>query len=122
MIGITDMTPMDPDLDDSTQRRSIRVDLCVAVELRQQEEIGASTTVRVNRHGALLRAPQPLGVGEQLQVRNLVSGESSWFRVAWAGPADDDSRSYDLGIEMLEQRPRFWGARYEHLTRLAQAS
>jgi hypothetical protein len=116
------MRPVDPEDTAASQRRSRRVDLCVAVELRQSQEIGASTTVRVNRHGALLRAPQRLGVGEQLQVRNLVSGESSWFRVAWAGPSDDASRWFELGIEMLEQRPRFWGARYEHLSRLAQAS
>jgi hypothetical protein len=96
------------------------VDLCVAVELRRETELGASTTVRVNRHGALVRSPRMLAVGDELEVRNLLSGEAGRFRVAWAGPTVDNARLFDLGLELLDERPGFWGARYEHLSRWAQ--
>ena len=98
------------------QRRSPRVSLCVAVELRHGQDIGASTTVRVNRHGALVRLSRLLPIGSMLEMRNLVSGEAGRFRVAWVGPADQGTRLFDIGVEMLDVKPSFWGARYEHLS------
>ena len=98
-------------------RRSPRVVLQVPIRIAGGESTCEGQTAVVNRQGALILCPLRYPDESALEITNLESGESASFRVVWWGQ-DDPRGMHKAGTEMLEDRPRFWGAGYE--TKLAE--
>lgn len=93
----------------------MRVALRVSCEGRARD---AETAV-VNRHGALLLAPEAYPEGTILEITNLESGRSASFVVVWTGgPAT--RRLVRLGVELREGPEDFWGPDYERMASHAE--
>jgi len=94
------------------RRRSQRVVAQVPLRVAAggAEALGQSAVV--NRHGALILCGVSASDGDEIQVTNTVSGESARCRIVWAG-GEDETGLKKYGIELLEERPRFWGFEVE---------
>jgi hypothetical protein len=60
----------------------------------------------------MVLAPQQYPEEATIEVWNVESGESARFHQVWYG-GEDLPGLHKLGIEMLEERPEFWGPEYE---------
>ncbi len=97
-------------------RRSPRVLLKLSVLIEDPPPACPARTAVVNRQGAMLLSPRPYPLDTELRLRQLEGTGSMRFRVVWDG-GSDDTGSHKIGIEMLEERPDFWGAEYEQAVR-----
>jgi len=95
-------------------RRSPRVTLRVPLRVEGEGSAGGAHTVIVNRHGALVLCRLACAEGIRLDVWNLETGERALFRVVLYG-GEDLPGLHKLGIELLEDRPAFWGPAYEEM-------
>ena len=94
------------------RRRSPRVVAQVPIRVAAGGAEALGQTAVVNEHGALILCGMTAADGDEVRVTNTVSGESVACRVVWAGDEDETGlRKY--GIELLEERPRFWGFEVE---------
>jgi PilZ domain len=93
-----------------SRRRSERV--VSQVPIRLEAPGGASGTGRtavVNRHGALILCSIETPDGGDVQITNTQTGESAAGRVIWAGGKDAATGLVKYGVELLDDRPNFWG-------------
>jgi len=93
-------------------RRSERVLLRIPVLLDAPGGAQPAETVEVSRHGGLVLSPVAHPAGAALVIKSLETGESARCRVAWCGGAVAPGL-YRLGLELVEERPGFWGPEYE---------
>lgn len=105
-----------PRADGSTgdARRSPRVMLRVPLRIEIGTSACSAHSVIVSRHGALVLCRLAGSEGTRLDVWNLETGEQARFRIAFNG-GEELPGLYKLGIEMLDERPAFWGADYEEM-------
>jgi hypothetical protein len=99
-------------------RRSPRVLLRLGIVIEEPAPACPAHTAVVNREGALILSPRSYGPDAELRVRHLDWESAARFRVVWEGGADQGGW-HKLGIEMLEERPNFWGPDYEKAVREA---
>jgi hypothetical protein len=90
------------------RRRSPRI----LKELRIAVSWGGETlpgrTAVLSRYGAMILCGFNLELGDDLSVTNRVSGDSVRCHVVWCGDTIvTGERKY--GVEMVEDRPGFWG-------------
>ena len=81
----------------------------VEVDLAKMEE---DVLLLVNRHGAMILCPVRYPEGSMLEVFTMATRQSARFRVVWSGGEDLPGR-YKVGLELLDERPSFWGPEYE---------
>ncbi|HSB60883.1 MAG TPA: redoxin domain-containing protein [Vicinamibacteria bacterium] len=93
-------------------RRSARVGLRVRIVLDAEGNPHPAETAAVNRHGALVLSPVPHREQAELVLSNLQSGDTARCRVVWCS-GESPSGQHTLGIELLEDRPEFWGPEYQ---------
>ena len=96
----------------SLQRRSRRLLLRVAVEVKRRSANGESfteqsATLALNAHGALIAIKPPVLEGEQLTVKNVKTGEQQPSRIVYIGESGSDG--VQVGIEFLSPSPQMWG-------------
>lgn len=104
-----------PRADGSTgPRRSPRIMLRVPLRIEMGTSACSAHTVIVSRHGALVLCRLAGAEGTRLDVWNLETGEQARFRVAFCG-GEELPGLYKLGIELVDDRPAFWGPEYEEL-------
>jgi hypothetical protein len=65
----------------------------------------------VSSVGALVLAPIDWADGCELRIENVETGQTARFRVVWSGGEDLPGR-FKLGLELLDERPSFWGPRF----------
>jgi len=97
-----------------SRRRSPRVAAQVPIEVASEGVVVSGRTAVVNRHGALILCGINCADGEVLEVRNKTTHEAVACRVVWCGSEVIDAER-KLGIEMLEDRPEFWGLDFSAL-------
>jgi hypothetical protein len=97
-------------------RRSPRVLLRLGIVIEEPAPACPAHTAVVNRHGALILSPRSYGAEAELRVRHLEWDSPARFRVVWEGGADQGGW-HKLGIELLDERPNFWGPDYEREVR-----
>jgi hypothetical protein len=102
-------------------RRSVRVLARIPVSLMVGDDPPEhGVTAVVNRHGALLLSPIRCEEGITLTIRNELSSETTRCRVTWIGSMDA-SGGHKLGVEFVDEAPRFWGGAYEKAVKAAEA-
>jgi len=89
-------------------RRSARVLAQIPIQISGEGPVCQGVTAVVNREGAMVLAAGSYHMGAVVRVQNLRSNESAQFRVIWDG-GQEPGGQVKLGIEMLEERPDFWG-------------
>jgi len=94
------------------RRRSKRVVAEIPIHVAAGGVEGLGETAVVNEHGALILSAVSAEDGDEIRVTNMVSGESVGCRVVWAGN-EDETGLKKYGIELLEERPLFWGFEVE---------
>jgi hypothetical protein len=96
-------------------RRSPRVALHVPIRVVAEKAKGTNAhTAVVNRHGALILCPVRYDEGAEVEIWNLNSGEHTRARIVWYG-GQDLPGLHKEGVELLENRPTFWGWEYDEL-------
>jgi len=98
-------------MDPRDRRRSERIVKVLPVLLGLVEPKQAGTTRVINRHGALLIAPENWGPDTRLAMLNPDTKQSAVCRVVWNG-GSSQAGQWVLGIEFLQERPDFWGSAY----------
>ena len=94
------------------RRRSERVVAQVPIRVAAGGVEALGETAVVNSHGALILCGASAADGDEIRITNTVSGESVVCRVVWAG-GEDETGLKKYGIELLEERPLFWGFEIE---------
>ena len=96
----------------STQRRSQRVFVSVAITVRNkggsketafEEE---TQTLVVNAHGALIGLAAKIEKGQILRIKNRATQEEQACKVVYTGPAL--SGKGQIGVEFMSLVPDFW--------------
>ena len=95
------------------RRRSQRVVAQVPIRVAAGGAEALGQTAVVNEHGALIMCGVNAADGDEVRVTNTVSGESVACRIVWAAGDEDEAGLKKYGIELLEERPRFWGFEVE---------
>jgi hypothetical protein len=96
------------------RRRSLRIPAEVRLAVTYAGETVPGRTGMLSRFGALILCSLNLHEGDELTVTNRGSGDSVACRVVWCGDmVVTGERKY--GIEMVEERPRFWGVDFSGL-------
>lgn len=96
----------------STQRRSQRVFISVAITVRNEsgskdtafEE--ETQTLVVNAHGALIGLAAKIEKGQMLRLMNHATREEQVCRVVYTGPASGGKAQ--IGVEFTSRSPDFW--------------
>ena len=97
-------------------RRSMRLDLQVAVGVRwitsdgTPQEKDAATLV-VNDYGCLVPLKAAMIEGMNLELVNRTNKEVRRGKVIWCGAVNLEGR-HEVGIELEEPDPQFWGPQY----------
>ncbi len=94
------------------RRRSKRVVAEIPIRVVAGGVEGLGETAVVNEHGALILCAVSAEDGEEIRLINMVSGESVGCRVVWGG-SEDETGLKKYGVELLEDRPLFWGFEVE---------
>jgi hypothetical protein len=90
------------------RRRSLRVPAELRIAVSCAGETVPGRTGMLSRFGALILCSLNLHEGDELTVTNRASGDSVACRVVWCGDMIvTGERKY--GVEMVEDRPSFWG-------------
>lgn len=93
-----------------SRRRSERVVSQIPIRIvAESGALGEGRTAVVNGHGALVLCALDAADGDAVTLTNLESRDSAACRVVWAGGADAASGLQKYGLELLENRPGFWG-------------
>ena len=100
-------------------RRSPRVLARIPVSLiASQGSSDNALTAVINRHGALILAAIRYDEGMILTIQNELTMDSTSCRVVWVGDPDP-SGVYKIGVEFVDEAPKFWGNVYEERAALA---
>jgi hypothetical protein len=99
--------PSDGTHDDS-RRRSPRIAAQVAIDVGYKGVNADGRSALVSRYGGLILCGLNCAEQDLLHVRNRSTLETVQCRVAWCGSELIDGER-KLGIELLEDRPDFWG-------------
>src|SRR5260370_21300260 len=98
------------------KRRGLRFPVVVPVEARWQDAAGTGVKVtaqakEVNAHGGLLEMKNYPSVGSQLELTNLLTGET--YRARVVAPRRS-KQGYSLGgaVELLIPSETFWGVNF----------
>jgi hypothetical protein len=99
------------------KRRGLRFPVVVPVEAKWQDAIGTSVKVtaqakEVNAHGGLLEMKNYPSVGSQLELTNLLNGETYRARVV-APRRSKDGLSLGVAVELLIPSETFWGVNFQ---------
>ena len=99
------------------QRRGIRFPVVVPVEAKWQEASGKSVketaqAKEVNAQGGLLDMKRYPSVGSQLELTNLLSGESFQARVVGIRRSKEGS-VLGVAVELLIPSEAFWGVNFQ---------
>ncbi len=99
------------------QRRGGRFPVVVPVDVKWQEPSGktvkeAAQAKEVNAQGGLLDMKTYPGVGRQLELTNLLSGEATEARVV-AQRGSKDGTVLGVAVELLVPNETFWGVNYQ---------
>lgn len=97
-------------------RRSPRVLLRLSVLIEDPPPVCPARTAVVNRNGALILSPRPYPEEAILRIRHLEWTGAAPFKVVFSG-GQDETGSYKLGVELLDERRDFWGPDYEKAVR-----
>lgn len=97
-------------------RRSPRVLLRLSVLIEDPPPACPARTAVVNRNGALLLSPREYPEETVLRIRHLERSGAGTFKVVFAG-GQDETGFFKLGVELMEERPDFWGPDYEKAVR-----
>ena len=97
-----------------SRRRSPRIAAQVPIDVAFQGAVIQGQTAVVNRHGALILCGLNCGDDDLLDVTNRTTLEQVACRVVWCGSELVGGRR-KLGVEMTEDRPRFWGIDFSAL-------
>ena len=94
----------------AAQRRSQRILLTVPLSvsgISNGVPFAERTEARVlNAHGALVVLHQPVALGQELRLRNLISNEEQSCTVVDINPGHDGER--EVGVQFVEPEPHFW--------------
>jgi len=95
----------------ANQRRSQRVLLAVPLRVSGKGVNGTpftehTKTLVVNAHGALLQLLEPVGEGQTLSLRNVVTGEEAACNVVDLNR--NSNGVLEIGVEFAQPNPRFW--------------
>ena len=95
----------------ANQRRSQRILLSVPLRVSGKRANGTqflehAKTLIVNAHGALLQLQEPVGEGQILNIRNVITGEEASCKVVDLNPGT--SGVAEVGLEFAQPNPRFW--------------
>jgi hypothetical protein len=96
----------------ASERRSQRLLLRIAIQVRRQKPDGktvteATETLAVNAHGALIRLTPPVTKGEEIVLKNERTHEEQLCRAVYLGPLE--GQHVQVGIEFLQPAPQLWG-------------
>lgn len=110
-------TPTSPRRVRPEQRRSNRFPVVVPVQAKWQDAQGNSVVQtaqarEVNAHGGLLDMPKFPSVGSQLELTNLMSGETYRARVVGTRRAPDNQVN-GVAIDLLIPSETFWGVNFQ---------
>jgi hypothetical protein len=99
------------------KRRGLRFPVVVPVEARWQDATGTSVKVtaqakEVNAHGGLLEMKNYPSVGSQLELTNLLTGETYRARVV-APRRSKEGYSLGVAVELLIPSDSFWGVNFQ---------
>ncbi len=65
----------------------------------------------INRHGAMVFSTQTWPAETHLEMQNQKTQDAVRVRVVWSG-GQERPGLFKFGVEMLEDRPQFWGEDY----------
>lgn len=99
------------------QRRSSRFPVVVPVDVEWQEPSGktvkeATQAMEVNAQGGLLNLKNYPGVGRQLKLTNLLSGETAEARIV-AIRRSKQGAEVGVAVELLIPNETFWGVNFQ---------
>ena len=99
------------------KRRGLRFPVVVPVDARWQDAAGKSIRVNaqakeVNAHGGLLEMKNYPSVGSQLELTNLLTGETYRARVV-APRRSKDGLVLGVAVELLIPSETFWGVNFQ---------
>lgn len=104
------------------RRRSFRTELPVPVTVRWKTNGSTreeTTKTRViNSHGCLVLLKAPIAAGQSVELVNLETKDKASGRVVWSGAVEPDGRA-QVGIDLENPNPEFWGKRYTEFLRWA---
>ncbi len=92
-------------------RRSPRIVCRVPILCVSDGTPVAAHTAVISRHGAMILASARWEQDSEIEMQNQKTKETSKCRIVWSG-GEDHPGIYKLGIEMLEDHPRFWAEDY----------
>jgi hypothetical protein len=95
-------------------RINVRVTLRVPLAVQHAGRGWTVETAVVNRGGGMVLSPVSCVEESILHAANPETGQTAHLRVVWCGGEDFPGR-FKVGLEFLDERPSFWGARYEAL-------
>lgn len=93
------------------QRRSTRQICRVPLLVVSEGPLITADTAVISKHGALILCSENWPPETTLEMQNQKTGESCKCRVVWFG-GEHQPGLFKLGVEMLEERPNFWGDDY----------
>lgn len=99
-------------------RRSPRVLAQIPIQVCGEGPLCQGVTAVVNRHGALILVWGHYEMGAVIQVENLSNGDLASCRVVWDGGQEMNGQD-KLGVELMEDKPDFWGVDYAAATPVA---
>lgn len=88
-----------------------RIVLRAPLRVERDGVVWNAETAVVHGSGALVLSPIQCSEECELRVENVETGQLARFRVVWCGDEDLPGR-FKLGLELLDERPSFWGPRY----------
>lgn len=94
------------------KRRGVRLNSRVPVTIEGQDAAGAvfredAFTRIVGSYGCMVVLRQDLLLQQPVRLLNKVTGSAAAGVIVWRSPARPDG--YELGIELKEPPPDFWG-------------
>ena len=101
--------------DGAEKRRSYRLTLEIPIHIEYFPNdpgrlVSDTVTIKVNGHGALLRVPWGVPLGQELLMQNSSSLETQHATVVFVEYAD--SGNFDVGVEFNRPNPTFWGVTF----------
>ncbi|NIV35492.1 MAG: hypothetical protein GWN58_40390 [Anaerolineae bacterium] len=104
-----------------SRRRSARVDLQLPVTVRWFSPDGAvqekeALTLTINEHGCLLPLKAAVIEGMNLELVNKFNREVRKGKVVWSAAINPQGQ-HQVGIELENSGPQFWGPRYAEAVR-----
>src|SRR5712671_1719338 len=98
------------------QRRGSRFPVIVPIQAKWQEATGCivvetAQAREVNMHGGLLAMPNFPSVGSQLELTNLISGET--YRARVVAIRRKESQVVGVAVELLVPSESFWGVNFQ---------